>query len=169
MDAELWIRKAGLQRLSRALCERGVALDDERECRFVEAARVVQQPEAHLAAIAGAKRNSRMPGNQRRLEGVRQDDGAIVPRQRLREAPARSELEIPVAERQRVRRGDLRHAAVYGKRPRRGEDVDRPLRIAFLQPDEQGMGENRITDPGWSDDERPRHQCPWEPASPTSL
>ena len=98
VDREPRVRQGRAQRLARRLRQRGVALDDQGQRRLVERAQVVQQPVAHLAAIAGAHRNARVPRNQRRLEAVGQHDRAVVGGQRLREPPALAQLELAVAE-----------------------------------------------------------------------
>ena len=97
-----------------------------------------------------------MPRNERGLERVGQHDGAVVGGKRFREAPPRGEPELAVPERQRDGVGHLGHAAIDRQHPRRREHVDDSLRVALLQPDDERMRDNRVTDPRRGYDE-----CPW--------
>src|SRR6266581_3054401 len=87
-------------RSARFFGELRVALGHQRHALFVELVHEVEEPVARLADESRAKRDLGEKRDQRRLEGVGEDDGLVVglPAQGASQAPARPELELAVAE-----------------------------------------------------------------------
>ncbi len=122
---------------------------------FVERPHVVDEPVAGLAAKAGSLRYARKPGNERRLQGARQDDRLLVARvaQRVADAAALAEAQFAVPRFSGDAPANLRHACDDRQRPTRRQYVYRRFGPALIQQDEQRLCHHHVADPRGPDDQ----------------
>ena len=115
-------RRSG-RRLAGPRRERGEAVDEPRQRLAVEAPRIVEQSPARFAHVAGAPRNAREPGHERRLPRIGQHDRARVALAADSVARERAALRPGRARRGRsvdsTMRRDAAHARVDRRAPRR--------------------------------------------------
>ena len=103
--------------------------------------------------------NAREQRHQGRLEGIRQNVGAVVTARPQLPADSQAFAERQFAVRERACNGlaHLGHAPVDRQRPTRPEHIDRRLGVAPLEQREQGMRQQRIPDPRRRNDQDPGH------------
>ena len=114
-----------------------------------------QKPEACLAAKADALGYAGEQGQQCRLEGARQHDGAIVAvgAEPPRQATPRRQREPAMRHRELEAVGDLGHEIEQRAGGRRRHGIELQARRAAMQQLEQGMGDHHVADPGGTDDQ----------------
>ena len=146
--------------MARGFGKRSETLDHQRQRRFVETPRIVEQNPARFADKAGAQRTAGKEWNEGGFKRVRQCDDLVVMffRELARKAVTPQKRKFAVSERARQRRVDFRHAREQRVRPWRRQHVERESRVTFVQSPEERLCENRIANPGRGYDEDYCHQ-----------